>query len=118
MRARGAPNFYPGRTVRTGRRREDAIAVVQIPGCKEASEGRPDFALRIKYAEALHGRSWIVKSRSSGLTRSQNSSASRSERSRGASMGSDSLLQGDFSTTLEMTSRDWGILRSRIQPVE
>jgi hypothetical protein len=33
-------------------------------------------------------------------------------------MGSDSLLQGDFSTTLEMTSRDWGILRSRIQPVE
>ena len=33
-------------------------------------------------------------------------------------MGSDSLLQGDFSTTLEMTGRDWGILRSRIQPVE
>ena len=54
-------------------------------------------------------------------------------------MGTGSLLQGDFSTTLgataragghaacststfqgalEMTSRDWGILRSRIQPVE
>ena len=56
--------------------------------------------------------------------------AGRSERSRGASMGSDSLLQGDFSTTLgatrpstfqgalEMTGRDLGILRSRIQPVE
>ena len=54
-------------------------------------------------------------------------------------MGAGSLLQGDFSIALgataragghaacststfqgalEMTSRDWGILRSRIQPVE
>ena len=33
-------------------------------------------------------------------------------------MGAGSPLQGDFSTTLEMTGRDWGILRSRIQPVE
>jgi hypothetical protein len=52
------------------------------------------------------------------LQRSQNSRASRSERSRGASMGTGSLLQGDFSTTLEMTGRNLGILRSRIQPVE
>ena len=43
--------------MKTGRRREDAIAVVRIPGCKEASEGRLDFAPRIKYAEASHGRS-------------------------------------------------------------
>jgi len=28
-------------------------------------------------------------------------------------MGTGSPLQGDFSTTLEMTGRDWGILRSR-----
>ena len=45
-------------------------------------------------------------------------------------MGAGTPLQGDFSTTLgaarpstfqgalEMTGRDWGILRSRIQPVE
>ena len=33
-------------------------------------------------------------------------------------MGTGSLLQGDFSTTLEMTGRNLGILRSRIQPVE
>ena len=137
-----APSLSTGRALKALPRRRSGRFTTGLAQGSTFAPSTPASAIRPGVKTDSQCTYWIVKSHSSGLTRSQNSRAGRSERSpettsslrsgrsRGASMGSDSLLQGNFSTTLratrpstfqgalKMTSRDWGILRSRIQPVE
>ena len=103
-----APSLSTGRALKALPRRRSGRSTTGLAQGSTFAPSTPASAIRPGVKTDSQCTYWIVKSHSSGLTRSQNSRACRSERSpettsslrsgrsRGASMGSDSLLQGDL----------------------